>query len=52
MASASRNPSGAEPFRGSYAGWWSRRIDETNRIVYSVKTGDLIIAACRGHYDD
>lgn len=41
-----------EPLRGSYAGWWSRRIVETNRIVYSVKTGDLIIAACRGHYDD
>lgn len=41
-----------EPLRGSYAGWWSRRIDETNRIVYSVKTGDLIIAACRSHYDD
>lgn len=41
-----------EPLRGSYAGWWSRRIDETNKIVYSVKTGDLIIAAFRGHYDD
>ena len=23
-----------EPLRGNLSGWWSRRIDETNRIVY------------------
>lgn len=32
--------------------YWSRRIDETNRIVYKVEGENLIIAACRGHYDD
>jgi toxin YoeB len=41
-----------EPLRGDLSGWWSRRIDQANRIVYSEKNGDLIIAACRGHYDD
>lgn len=40
-----------EPLKGDLSGWWSRRIDATNRIVYCVKNGDLIIAACRGHYD-
>lgn len=41
-----------EPLRGDLSGWWSRRIDQANRIVYSEKNGDLIIAACRGYYDD
>ena len=25
-----------EPLRGNWSGWWSRRIDDTNRIVYTV----------------
>ena len=25
-----------EPLRGNYQGWWSRRIDEVNRIVYKI----------------
>ena len=33
-------------------GYWSRRIDEKNRIVYKVEGDSLIIAAVRGHYDD
>ena len=34
------------------SGWWSRRIDETNRIVY-YEQGDVIyIISCLGHYDD
>lgn len=40
-----------EPLKGDLSGWWSRRIDATNRIVYCIKNDDLIIAACRGHYD-
>jgi len=40
-----------EPLRGDLAGWWSRRIDETNRIVYRVQEGGKIeIAQCKGHY--
>lgn len=40
-----------EPLRGNLSGWWSRRIDDTNRIIYSEKGGDIIIASCKGHYD-
>ncbi len=41
-----------EPLSENYSGWWSRRIDETNRIVYREKDGSLIIASCKGHYED
>ena len=41
-----------EPLRGNLSGWWSRRIDETNRIVY-YEQGDVIyIISCLGEYDD
>ena len=40
-----------EPLRGDLSQWWSRRIDETNRIVYRVNDeGSIEIAQCRGHY--
>lgn len=41
-----------EPLKGNLQGWWSRRIDSMHRIVYSVKDDAVIIAACRGHYDN
>ena len=41
-----------EPLRGNLSGWWSRRIDGVNRIVYREKDGAIVIAQCRGHYDD
>ena len=41
----------AEPLRGNLSGWWSRRIDETNRVVYYEKDGTIHIASCRGHYE-
>ena len=41
-----------EPLKENLTGWWSRRIDETNRIVYRVKDNALVIAACRNHDDD
>ena len=41
-----------EPLKHDLAGWWSRRIDDANRIVYRVKDGKLEIMACKGHYDD
>lgn len=40
-----------EPLKGSLSGWWSRRIDETNRIFYYVQDGIDHIVSCRGHYD-
>ncbi len=39
-----------EPLRGTLSGYWSRRIDDTNRIVYDVLDDVLRIIACRGHY--
>ena len=39
-----------EPLKGNYQGWWSRRIDEANRSVYKVETGQVVVAQCRTHY--
>ena len=41
-----------EPLKDRLSGWWSRRIDDTHRIVYREKDGAIIIASCKGHYDD
>ncbi len=41
-----------EPLKGDLSGWWSRRIDAVNRIVYREKDDAIIIASCKGHYDD
>lgn len=41
-----------EPLKGDLQGFWSRRIDDENRIVYEMSPdGALCIIACRGHYD-
>ena len=40
-----------EPLKNRYSGWWSRRINDTDRIVYKERDGAIIIAACKGHYD-
>lgn len=39
-----------EPLKGDYSGWWSRRIDRENRMIYRVEDGTLIIVQCRYHY--
>ena len=41
-----------EPLKGDLSGWWSRRIDDENRIVYRVIDEALVIASCKNHYDD
>lgn len=38
-----------EALSGNLAGFWSRRIDETNRLVYREKGGQLEIVQCRSH---
>ena len=40
-----------EPLRETLSGFWSRRIDDVNRLVYTVEDGALVIVACRYHYD-
>ena len=34
-----------EPLRENLSGCWSRRIDETNRLVYRIEDGSLYILA-------
>ena len=39
-----------EPLKENLSGFWSRRIDDTNRLVYSVDDDYLTIISCRYHY--
>ncbi|EDU61598.1 addiction module toxin, Txe/YoeB family [Providencia stuartii ATCC 25827] len=36
-----------EPLKENLAGFWSRRIDETNRLIYSIDDEGLTIIVCR-----
>ena len=40
-----------EPLRENLSGFWSRRIDDTHRLVYGVSEDNLVIIACRYHYE-
>ena len=40
-----------EPLKGDLTGFWSRRIDDTNRLVYRVNGELLEILPCKGHYE-
>lgn len=39
-----------EPLKGDLCGYWSRRIDREQRLVYGVEGDSLIIIQCRYHY--
>ena len=39
-----------ERLRENLSGFWSRRIDDTHRLVYAVEPDQLVIIACRYHY--
>ena len=56
MKDAERNPfegkGKPEPLKGELSGFWSRRIDETNRLVYRLRNEQLEILSSKGHYDD
>ncbi len=41
-----------EPLKGELSGFWSRRIDDTNRLVYRIREDVIEIVSCKGHYDD
>lgn len=41
-----------ELLSGNLSGFWSRRIDDKNRIVYRIKDNKLEIAQCGSHYKD
>ena len=40
-----------EPLRENLSGFWSRRIDDTHRLVYRVEGDAVAVIACRYHYD-
>ncbi|WP_415238455.1 Txe/YoeB family addiction module toxin [Seleniivibrio woodruffii] len=39
-----------EALRENLSGFWSKRIDDTNRLVYAVEEDKLVIISCRYHY--
>ena len=39
-----------EPLKENLSGFWSRRIDDTHRLVYAVSDNTLTIISCRYHY--
>ena len=41
-----------EALRGDLSGFWSRRIDEVNRLVYRVSGEFIEVIQCQGHYND
>ena len=40
-----------EPLKESLTGYWSRRIDESNRVVYCRQDKNILIISCKGHYE-
>lgn len=40
-----------EPLKGELSGYWSRRITQEHRLVYTATASELIIIACRYHYE-
>ena len=41
-----------EPLKYEMSGYWSRHIDEKNRLVYCIdENGYIMIDSCRGHYE-
>ena len=39
-----------EPLKHDLSGYWSRRIDDYNRLIYKVEENELKIAQCKTHY--
>lgn len=41
-----------EPLKHDLQGYWSRRIDDTNRLVYKIENDTVQIIQCKNHYND
>ena len=41
-----------EPLSDNLSGFWSRRIDDKNRIVYKIDSNNIKIIQCGSHYRD
>lgn len=40
-----------EPLKGDMSGFWSRRIDDMNRLVFRISGNVVEIVSCKGHYE-
>lgn len=52
ITEATRDPGTGKPERlsGDLTGFWSRRIDQEHRLVYTVDGDQLVIVQARYHY--
>lgn len=41
-----------EPLRGNLSGFWSRRINDKDRLIYKADQNNIYILACRYHYNE
>lgn len=41
-----------ETLKENLSGYWSRKIDQKNRLVYAVEEAAIVVITCRFHYDD
>ena len=39
-----------EPLKNNFAGYWSRRIDSSNRLIYRINNNQIEVIQCKGHY--
>ncbi|MBE5917944.1 MAG: Txe/YoeB family addiction module toxin [Pseudobutyrivibrio ruminis] len=40
-----------EPLKENLSGFWSRRINDVDRLVYDFENENIRIISCRGHYE-
>ncbi|MCL2050636.1 MAG: type II toxin-antitoxin system YoeB family toxin [Lachnospiraceae bacterium] len=56
MEDTQRNGTGglghSEPLKENLSGWWSKKLDEGNRMVFRVTENTVEIAECYTHYGD
>lgn len=41
-----------EPLSGNLSGFWSRRINDKDRLIYRIDDNNIYILACRYRYGD
>jgi len=41
-----------EPLKWDFADWWSREIDDANRLIYRIENDKIEVSQCRTHYGD
>lgn len=40
-----------EALRGQLKDYWSRRINDEHRMVYTIRQNEIVVISCRSHYD-